>query len=94
MRAVRRNGPDGEPQVFLTSLPRSPFARTDILELYRRRWEVELFYRLEKGHYVVNVRRGYSWFHIDDTLVMPVAKELVLETEAYVLFYLARDAAN
>lgn len=58
LRAVRRNGPDAEPQVFLTSLPRSPFARTDILELYRRRWEVELFYRLEKGHYV-----GHDQFH-------------------------------
>jgi len=57
LRAVRADGPDG-PQVFLTSLSCSRFPRTDILELYRRRWEVELFYRLEKGDYL-----GHDQFH-------------------------------
>jgi Transposase DDE domain len=58
LRLVRRDGPDGEAQVFLTSLRRSSFPRADILELYRRRWEVELFYRLEKGTYL-----GHDQFH-------------------------------
>lgn len=58
LRAVRRDGPDGQPQVFLTSLPRSPFPRPAILDLYRRRWEVELFFRLEKGAYL-----GHDQFH-------------------------------
>jgi Transposase DDE domain len=58
LRLVRRDGPDGEAQVFLTSLPRSTFPRADIIELYRRRWEVELFFRLEKGPYL-----GHEQFH-------------------------------
>jgi hypothetical protein len=58
VRAVRRDGPDGDPQVFITSLPRNAFSREDIIELYRRRWEVELFFRLEKGTYL-----GHDQFH-------------------------------
>lgn len=58
LRAVRRDGPDGLPQVFLTSLSRASFPRTDIHELYRLRWQVELFYRLEKGDYL-----GHHQFH-------------------------------
>ena len=58
LRVVRRDGPDGKAQVFLTSLPRSSFPRADILDLYRRRWEVELFFRLEKGEYL-----GHHQFH-------------------------------
>jgi hypothetical protein len=58
VRAVRRNGADGRPQVFLTSLPRPSFPRSAILELYQRRWEVEVFFRLEKGSYV-----GHNQFH-------------------------------
>jgi hypothetical protein len=58
LRVIRREGPDGEPQVFLTSLHRSTFSRVDVLELYRRRWEVELFFRLEKGSYL-----GHDQFH-------------------------------
>ena len=58
LRAVRRDGPEGEPQVFLTSLPRSSFPHLVILELYKRRWEVELFFRLEKGTYL-----GHDQFH-------------------------------
>jgi len=57
LRVVRRDGPDG-PQVFLTSLSRSSFPRAAILGLYRRRWEVELFFRLEKGEYL-----GHHQFH-------------------------------
>jgi DDE family transposase len=58
LRAVRRLDPDGEPQVFLTTLPRSQFCHGDICDLYQRRWQIELFYRLEKSDYV-----GHRQFH-------------------------------
>lgn len=58
LRAVRRSGPDGEPQVFLTTLPRNPFCHTTICDLYQRRWQIELFFRLEKSDYV-----GQRQFH-------------------------------
>lgn len=58
LRAVRRTGPEGEPQVFLTSLRRAEFSRAEILDLYRRRWEVETYFRLEKGSYL-----GHEQFH-------------------------------
>jgi len=58
LRAIRRSGPDGEPQVFLTSLPRSQFSHASICDLYRRRWQVELFYRLEKSEWL-----GHHQFH-------------------------------
>ena len=58
LRAVRRDGLDGEPQVLLTSLPSTPFSHSEIFDLYRRRWEIELFFRLEKGDYI-----GHSQFH-------------------------------
>lgn len=58
LRAVRTEGPDGAPQVFLTSLRRQEFSRPQILRLYELRWEIELFYRLEKGNYL-----GHHQFH-------------------------------
>jgi hypothetical protein len=58
LRAVRRLDPDGEPQVFLTTLPRTPFRHADICDLYQRRWQIELFYRLEKSDYI-----GHRQFH-------------------------------
>lgn len=58
LRAVRRIGADGKPQVFLTTLPRSQFCHAEICDLYRRRWQIELFYRLEKSDYV-----GHHQFH-------------------------------
>lgn len=58
LRAVRRAGPDCQPQVFLTTLPRRPFCHGDICALYQRRWQIELFYRLEKSDYV-----GHHQFH-------------------------------
>ena len=58
LRAVRRRGPDGEPQVFLTTLPRRQFCHADICDLYQRRWQIELFYRLEKSDYI-----GHHQFH-------------------------------
>lgn len=40
---------DGEDRYYLTTLPRATFTPCDIAELYRIRWEVELFFRNWKG---------------------------------------------
>lgn len=40
---------DGEDRYYLTTLPRSIFTPCDVAELYRVRWEVELFFRNWKG---------------------------------------------
>lgn len=40
---------DGEDRYYLTTLPRSIFTPADVAELYRVRWEVELFFRNWKG---------------------------------------------
>jgi putative transposase len=40
---------DGEDRYYLTTLPRSTFTPCDIAEMYRVRWEVELFFRNWKG---------------------------------------------
>jgi len=40
---------EGEDRYYLTTLPRSTFTPCDIAELYRIRWEVELFFRNWKG---------------------------------------------
>jgi len=58
LRVVRRDGPKGEPQVFLTTLARREFRHQTICDLYRQRWQIELFYRLEKSDYV-----GHGQFH-------------------------------
>ena len=58
LRAVRRIGPDGEAHVFLTTLPRSQFNHAAICDLYQLRWQIELFYRLEKSDYI-----GHHQFH-------------------------------
>jgi len=58
LRAVRSIGPEGQLRILLTSLPRSQFTRESICALYERRWQVELFYRLEKSDYV-----GHHQFH-------------------------------
>ncbi len=39
----------GEDRYYLTSLPRALFTPHDIAELYRMRWEIELFFRGLKG---------------------------------------------
>lgn len=39
----------GEDRYYLTTLPRSIFTAHDIAEMYRIRWEVELFFRNWKG---------------------------------------------
>jgi putative transposase len=40
---------EGEDRYYLTTLPRATFTPCDIAELYRVRWEVELFFRNWKG---------------------------------------------
>ena len=60
LRAVRRDDAQGNPQVFLTSLPSSPFPRADIIELYSLRWQVELLFRLEKSFYFL-----LKTYHLD-----------------------------
>ena len=40
---------DGEDRYYLTTLPREIFSPHDVAELYRIRWEVELFFRNWKG---------------------------------------------
>lgn len=52
LRAVRRVGLCGKPHVFLTTLSRRQFSHAAICDLYRQRWQIELFYRLEKSDYL------------------------------------------
>jgi hypothetical protein len=40
---------DGDDRYYLTTLPRALFTPHDVAELYRVRWEVELFFRNWKG---------------------------------------------
>jgi hypothetical protein len=40
---------DGEDRYYLTTLPRDVFTPRDVAELYRIRWEVELFFKGWKG---------------------------------------------
>lgn len=40
---------DGEDRYYLTMLPRESFTAHDVAELYRLRWEIELFFRTLKG---------------------------------------------
>jgi hypothetical protein len=58
VRAVRRVAKDGEVQIFLTTLRRSEFDRAEILDLYQRRWEIEVLFRHEKGEIL-----GHGRFH-------------------------------
>ncbi len=51
VRAVKLVAPDGEASFYLTSLRRSEYPRGAIAELYRKRWESEELYRLQKADY-------------------------------------------
>jgi hypothetical protein len=51
LRAIRLTNPKGEESFFLTSLRRSEFSRVQIAELYRKRWEAEELFKLEKSSY-------------------------------------------
>jgi Transposase DDE domain len=59
VRAVRGTPPpNGDPAIFLTSLPCSPFPHAQIVDLYKMRWEIEEFYKLEKSEHL-----GQGQFH-------------------------------
>lgn len=51
VRLVRLTNPDGEASFFITSLRRAHFSRTALAELYRKRWEAEELYKVEKSSY-------------------------------------------
>jgi hypothetical protein len=51
LRAVRLTNRDGEDSFYLTSLRRCDASRVQIAELYRLRWQVEEFFKLEKSAY-------------------------------------------
>jgi hypothetical protein len=58
VRAIRSKPLDGEPTILLTSLPEEGFARRQIVNLYRMRWNIEEYYKLIKGDYL-----GPKQFH-------------------------------
>lgn len=45
LRAVRVKLPSGDWEVLLTSLPRSKFSAEEIVEIYKLRWNIELYFR-------------------------------------------------
>ena len=51
LRAVKLTNPQNEDSYFLTSLRRCDYSRAKIAALYRKRWEVEEHYKLEKSAY-------------------------------------------
>ena len=58
VRVVRLTHPSGEESYFITSLRRAHFSRTAIAALYRKRWEAEELFKLEKSSYF-----GQHQFH-------------------------------
>lgn len=61
VRIVRRQAIRGkklDPFVLLTSLDAARFEAKSLFDLYRKRWEIELFFRLQKGSYL-----GHDQFH-------------------------------
>lgn len=52
VRMVRLDGPDGQPSLFITSLPRLQFSLAALAELYHMRWEAEEFFKLLKSSYI------------------------------------------
>ena len=51
LRAVKLTRPDGSTSFYLTSLRRSAYSRPAIADLYRKRWQAEELYRLQKADY-------------------------------------------
>jgi len=75
---------DGEDRYYLTSLPREVFSAHDIAELYRLRWEVELFFRNWKGGVRLDQVRRLS---------NPASIELAI-TASMLAALLARDVST
>jgi hypothetical protein len=51
VRALRVARPGSRPTILLTSLSRNEFSLPSVAELYRMRWEVEEFYKLQVSNY-------------------------------------------
>lgn len=58
VRVLRLTHPDGEDSYFMTSLRRAHFSPATIRKLYRKRWEAEELFKLEKSSYF-----GQHQFH-------------------------------
>lgn len=48
LRFIGKKFPDGVKGIFVTNLLKEEFGSKSILELYRRRWEIETHFRMEK----------------------------------------------
>jgi hypothetical protein len=51
VRVVQLTNAAGEEAFYFTSLHRKHFSRAAIAQLYRKRWEAEEFFKLEKSNY-------------------------------------------
>lgn len=69
----------GEDRYYLTTLPRARFTPHDVAELYRLRWEVELFFRSWKGAVRMDEVRPLQH---DDSLVAVITASLLAATLA------------
>ena len=58
VRAVRTDHPSDGPTVLLTSITKAEMNRACIAAIYRKRWEIEEFYKTVKSHYI-----GQGQFH-------------------------------
>jgi hypothetical protein len=75
---------DGEDRYYLSSLPREVFTAHDLAEIYRVRWEVELFFKNWKGGVRLDQVRRLSH---------PASVELTI-TAAMLAARLARDIST
>jgi hypothetical protein len=75
---------DGQDRYYLTTLPREVFSAHDVAELYRLRWEVELFFRNWKGGVRLDQVRRLS---------NPASLELAI-TASMLAALLARDVST
>lgn len=48
--------------------------------------------KIDNGHYISYSRQGDDWFRFDDSMVVQVSTKEVLGAEAYMLFYVVREA--
>lgn len=47
--------------------------------------------KIDNGHYISYSRQGTEWFRFDDSMVVQVSEKEVLNAEAYMLFYVAKE---
>jgi hypothetical protein len=75
LRALLVPTPSDDKTILITSLPQADFDSNEIAELYRMRWEIELFYKQAKSDYL-----GQGQFHAKS------ARGVEQETHALALF--------